>query len=106
MRAVIEALQSLGGVALVTTVTIAAEVGELSRFVKPRQIDWSPSVAAVPKCARSSSMRTGSGGTLNHRFVEWSAKLRAPVNIALGILFALLVLFVLLRVGRAIFPRM
>ena len=45
MRAVIEALQSLGGVALVTTVTIAAEVGELSRFVKPRQIDGSHSVA-------------------------------------------------------------
>ena len=28
------------------------------------------------------------------------------MNIALGILFALLVLFVLLRVGRAMFPRM
>ena len=40
------------------------------------------------------------------RFVEWSVKLGAPVEIALRILFALLVLFVLLRVGRAMFPRM
>jgi hypothetical protein len=32
MRAVIEAVQVLRGIALVTAVTIAAEVGELSRF--------------------------------------------------------------------------
>jgi transposase len=38
MRAVIEALQALRGVALVSAVTIVAEVGELSRFAKPRQL--------------------------------------------------------------------
>jgi len=38
MRAVIEAWQALRGIALVTAVTIAAEVGELSRFAKPRQL--------------------------------------------------------------------
>jgi transposase len=38
MRAVIEALQALRGVALVSAVTIAAEVGELSRFTQPRQL--------------------------------------------------------------------
>ena len=38
MRAVIEALQALRGIALVSAVTIAAEVGELSRFAKPRQL--------------------------------------------------------------------
>jgi transposase len=38
MRTVIEALQALRGIALVTAVTIAAEVGELSRFAKPRQL--------------------------------------------------------------------
>ena len=38
MRAVIEALQALRGIALVSAVTIAAEVGELSRFTKPRQL--------------------------------------------------------------------
>jgi transposase len=38
MRAVIEALQALRGIALVSAVTIAAEVGELSRFATPRQL--------------------------------------------------------------------
>ena len=38
MRAVIEALQALRGIALVSAVTIVAEVGELSRFAKPRQL--------------------------------------------------------------------
>jgi len=38
MRAVIEALQALRGVAQVSAVTIVAEVGELSRFARPRQL--------------------------------------------------------------------
>lgn len=38
MRAVIEALQALRGIAQVSAVTIVAEVGELSRFTKPRQL--------------------------------------------------------------------
>ena len=38
MRTVIAALQALRGVAQVTAVTIVAEVGELSRFAKPRQL--------------------------------------------------------------------
>jgi transposase len=38
MRAVIEALQALRGIAQVSAVTIVAEVGELSRFAKPRQL--------------------------------------------------------------------
>src|SRR5260221_1051546 len=38
MRVVIEALQALRGVAQVSAVTIVAEVGELSRFTKPRQL--------------------------------------------------------------------
>jgi transposase len=38
MRAVIDALQALRGVALISAVTIATEVGELSRFAKPRQL--------------------------------------------------------------------
>ncbi len=38
MRAVIEALQALRGIAVVSAVTIVAEVGELSRFAKPRQL--------------------------------------------------------------------
>jgi transposase len=38
MRAVIEALQALRGIAQVSAVTIVAEVGELSRFATPRQL--------------------------------------------------------------------
>jgi transposase len=38
MRAVIAALQALRGIAQVSAVTIVAEVGELSRFTKPRQL--------------------------------------------------------------------
>jgi len=38
MRAVIDALQALRGIALVSAVTIVAEVGELSRFVRAPQI--------------------------------------------------------------------
>jgi transposase len=38
MRLVIEALQALRGVALLTAVTIVTEVGDLSRFAKPSQL--------------------------------------------------------------------
>jgi transposase len=38
MRAVIEALQSLRGIAQISAVSIMAEVGELSRFAHPRQL--------------------------------------------------------------------
>ena len=46
MRAVIQALQALRGVAAVSAATIVAEVGQLSRFENPRQLmgyrGWSP----------------------------------------------------------------
>ena len=59
MRAVIEALQALRGIALVSAVTIAAEVGELSRFAKPRQLmGYSGAVASE----HSSGKRTRRGG--------------------------------------------
>ncbi len=38
MRAVIEALQALRGIAQVTAVTIVAELGQISRFAKARQL--------------------------------------------------------------------
>jgi transposase len=59
LRAVIDALQALRGIALVTAVTIAAEVGELSRFAKPRQLmGYSGAVASE----HSSGERTRRGG--------------------------------------------
>jgi transposase len=38
MRAVVSALQALRGIAKISAVTIVAEVGELSRFTRPRQL--------------------------------------------------------------------
>jgi transposase len=59
MRAVIEALQALRGVALVSAVTIVAEVGELSRFATPRQLmGYSGAVASE----NSSGARIQRGG--------------------------------------------
>jgi len=59
MRAVIDALQALRGVALVSAVTIATEVGTLSRFAKPRQLmGYSGAVASED----SSGERTRRGG--------------------------------------------
>jgi transposase len=59
MRAVIDALQALRGIALVSAVTIASEVGELSRFTKPRQLmGYSGAVASED----SSGGRTRRGG--------------------------------------------
>src|ERR1043166_20090 len=54
MRAVIEALQALRGVAKITAVSIVAEVGSLSRFEKPRL--ESP-VAPVPSLLQADGSR-------------------------------------------------
>jgi transposase len=59
MRAVIEALQALRGIALLSAVTIASEVGELSRFPRARQLmGYSGAVASED----SSGERTRRGG--------------------------------------------
>jgi len=89
MRAVIDALQALRGVALVTAVTIAAEVGELSRFPKPRQLmGYSGAVASED----SSGQRTRRGGItkagnahLRRVIVEaaWAYRYRPAVGAAL-----------------------
>jgi transposase len=89
MRAVIDALQALRGVALVTAVTIAAEVGELSRFAKPRQLmGYSGAVASEA----SSGQRTRRGGItkagnahLRRVIVEaaWAYRYRPAVGAAL-----------------------
>ena len=46
MRTVIEALQALRGIALVSAVTVVAEVGKLSRFAKPSPAD------GIHRCGR------------------------------------------------------
>ena len=66
MRAVIQALQALRGIAAVSAATIVAEVGQLSRFESPRQLmgyrDSSPvntaaGCAAAPGRLRRPGMR-------------------------------------------------
>ena len=89
LRAVIDALQALRGVAQVTAVTIAAEVGELSRFAKPRQLmGYSGAVASED----SSGQRTRRGGItkagnahLRRVIVEaaWAYRYRPAVGAAL-----------------------
>ena len=59
MRAVIEALQALRGIALVSAVTIVAEVGELSRFERAPQLMGYSGMGARED---SSGPRTRRGG--------------------------------------------
>ena len=60
MRAVIEALQALRGVAQMTAATIVAELGELSRFAQPRQLMGYSGVVARE---HSSGDRIGGAGS-------------------------------------------
>ena len=59
MRAVIDALQALWGIALTSAVTIAAEVGTLSRFTRPRQL---MGYGGLGPSEESSGGRTRHGG--------------------------------------------
>src|SRR6266581_365856 len=59
MRAVIDALQALRGIRQISAATIVAEVGELSRFARPRQLMGYS--GAVPR-EHSSGERTRRGG--------------------------------------------
>jgi transposase len=59
MRAVIEALQVLRGVAQVTAVTIVAEVGEISRFTRARQLMGYGGIVASEHSSGESSWRGG-----------------------------------------------
>ena len=64
MRAVIEALQALRGVAKVAAVTIVAEVGTLSRFARARQLmGYSGAVASE----HPSGARVRRGGSVGAR---------------------------------------
>jgi transposase len=59
MRAVIEALQSLRGIAKVSAVSIMAELGEVSRFQNPRQL---MGYSGIVSREHSSGERTRRGG--------------------------------------------
>ncbi len=64
MRAVIEALQSLRGIAKISVVSIMAEVGELSRFAQARQLMGYSGIASRehssgPRIKRGAISKTG-----------------------------------------------
>jgi transposase len=59
MRAVIEALKALRGIAQVSAVTIVAELGEISRFTKARQLTG---YAGMVASEHSSGEKTRRGG--------------------------------------------
>jgi len=59
MRAVIEALQALRGVAQVAAVTIVAELGEVSRFTGARQLMGYGGIVASEHTSGESSWRGG-----------------------------------------------
>ena len=89
MRAVIEALQSLRGIAKVSAVTIACEVGDFSRFQKATEL---MAYAGLVASEHSSGERTWRGGItktgnahLRHVVVEagWAYRHRPTVGGAL-----------------------
>jgi transposase len=89
MRAVIEALQALRGVARISAVTIVAEVGELSRFARAPELMGYSGLGA---CEHSSGPRTRRGGLtktgnahLRRIVIEaaWSYRHRPAVGSAL-----------------------
>jgi transposase len=89
MRAVIEALQALRGVAQVSAVTIVTEVGELSRFVKPRQLmGYSGAVASEDstgeRIRRGRITKTGNAH-LRRIVIEaaWAYRYRPAIGAAL-----------------------
>jgi transposase len=89
MRAVIEALQGLRGIAKISAATIVTELGELSRFAKPRQLmGYSGTVASE----KSTGERTRRGGItktgnahLRRVVIEaaWAYRYRPAVGAAL-----------------------
>jgi transposase len=89
IRAVIAALQALRGIALVSAVTIVAEVGRLSRFVTPRQLmGYSGTVASEhstgERIRRGGITKTGNAH-LRRIVIEaaWAYRHRPAVGAAL-----------------------
>jgi len=90
MRAVIEALQSLRGIAQISAVSIVAELGELSRFEHPRQLmGYSGAVSrehsSGERIRRGAISKTGNGH-LRRIVVEaaWAYRHRPAVGTTLA----------------------
>jgi transposase len=89
MRAVIDALQALRGIAKVSAVTIVAEVGELSRFARPRQLMGYSGAVSSEHSSGARTRRgaiTKAGNSHLRRIVgeaAWAYKHRPAVGTAL-----------------------
>jgi transposase len=90
MRAVVEGLQSLRGIAKISAVTIVAELGEISRFTKPRQLmGYSGAVSrehsSGERTCRGSITKTGNAH-LRRVVVEaaWSYRHRPCISYTLA----------------------
>ena len=89
MRAVIAALQALRGIALISAATIVSEVGECSRFAKPRQLmGYSGAVSSEDssgkRIRRGAITKTGNAH-LRRVVIEaaWAYRYRPAVGAAL-----------------------
>ena len=89
MRAVIDALQALRGIAKVSAVTIVAEVGELSRFARPRQLMGYSGAVSSEHSSGAKTRRgaiTKAGNSHLRRIVgeaAWAYKHRPAIGAAL-----------------------
>jgi transposase len=89
MRAMIEALQALRGIAQVSAVTIVAELGKVSRFTRARQLMGSSGMVASEHSSGESTRRGGITKTGNahvRRVVieaAWAYRHRPGVGAAL-----------------------
>jgi len=89
MRAVIEGLQALRGLAQVAAVTIVAELGEISRFSEPRQLMGYGGIVASEHSSGESTRRGGITKTGNAHLrrvvveAAWAYRYRPNVGAAL-----------------------
>jgi transposase len=84
IRAVIEALQALRGVAKITAVTIVAEVGSFSRFDRPRPRMGYSGMVAREFSSGNRIQRDGITKTGNAHCAEWSEQLPGPISAGPG----------------------
>jgi len=89
MRAVIEGLQALRGLAQVAAVTIVADLGEISRFSEPRQLMGYGGIVASEHSSGESTRRGGITKTGNAHLrrvvveAAWAYRYRPNVGAAL-----------------------
>jgi len=88
MRAVIEALQAMRGIAQVSAVTIVAELGEVTRFTQARQLMGYGGIVA--KLAKTRVENASAEGALPRRVMRtcggwWRGRLGVPTPARRGI---------------------